>query len=155
MKQLTILFLVRDNQVLLAMKKRGFGQGRWNGVGGKVETGESLEEAAKRECYEEILVTPLNYQKVAEILFDEMHMEKRDRLQVHIFLCNKWQGTPQETDEMAPKWFKKDELPYNDMWSDDPHWLPRVLAGKKLRCEFKLGKDDKLLSKAIKEVDKF
>ncbi|MEK7504190.1 MAG: hypothetical protein AAB550_01680 [Patescibacteria group bacterium] len=36
MKQATLCFLVKDNQILLAMKKRGFGVGKWNGVGGKV-----------------------------------------------------------------------------------------------------------------------
>lgn len=34
MKKVTIVFLVRDDKILLAMKKRGFGEGKWNGVGG-------------------------------------------------------------------------------------------------------------------------
>ena len=41
MKLVTLLFLRRDGQILLAMKKRGFGEGKWNGVGGKVEPGET------------------------------------------------------------------------------------------------------------------
>ncbi len=36
------------------MKKRGFGEGRWNGFGGKVNEGEGVEEAAKRELEEEV-----------------------------------------------------------------------------------------------------
>jgi 8-oxo-dGTP pyrophosphatase MutT (NUDIX family) len=36
------------------MKKRGFGEGRWNGVGGKVEPGESIEAALIREAKEEV-----------------------------------------------------------------------------------------------------
>lgn len=40
--------------MLLAMKKRGFGVGKFNGVGGKVEVGESEQEAAIREAEEEI-----------------------------------------------------------------------------------------------------
>jgi hypothetical protein len=36
-KQATLLFLIKDQKILLAMKKRGFGKGRWNGVGGKPE----------------------------------------------------------------------------------------------------------------------
>ncbi|CAN0505072.1 unnamed protein product, partial [Ectocarpus sp. 12 AP-2014] len=35
-----------SKEILLGMKKRGFGEGKWNGFGGKVESGESVEEAA-------------------------------------------------------------------------------------------------------------
>ena len=37
MKQATLCLLVKDNEILLAMKKRGFGVGKWNGVGGKID----------------------------------------------------------------------------------------------------------------------
>ena len=47
-KTLSLLFLRREDEILLAMKKRGFGKGRWNGVGGKVEVGESIEQAMIR-----------------------------------------------------------------------------------------------------------
>ena len=50
----TVVFLIRENQVLLAMKKRGFGEGKWNGVGGKLDPGETVEQALVRECQEEI-----------------------------------------------------------------------------------------------------
>ena len=42
MKQTTLLFLRKDNHILLAMKKRGFGINKWNGAGGKVEEGETI-----------------------------------------------------------------------------------------------------------------
>ena len=47
-KVLTLLFALRPGHVLLGMKKRGFGKGRWNGFGGKVEKDETIEEAAIR-----------------------------------------------------------------------------------------------------------
>jgi 8-oxo-dGTP pyrophosphatase MutT (NUDIX family) len=40
----------------VGLKKRGFGQGKWNGFGGKVEAGETIEAAAARELKEESLV---------------------------------------------------------------------------------------------------
>ena len=52
-KILTLVFLREDGRVLLGMKKRGFGAGKWNGFGGKVETGETITEAAVREVKEE------------------------------------------------------------------------------------------------------
>jgi len=48
-KLLTLLFVLEPCRVLLGMKKRGFGAGRWNGFGGKVQTEETIEEAAIRQ----------------------------------------------------------------------------------------------------------
>ena len=47
-KVLTLVFVQNDNKTLLGLKKRGFGKGRWNGFGGKVEKGETIVEGAKR-----------------------------------------------------------------------------------------------------------
>lgn len=149
MKQLTLLFLIRDNQVLLAMKKRGFGAGRWNGVGGKLDEGETIEQALVRECQEEISVTPVDYRKAARIIFHEQHQGTKNTLEVHVFTCTKWEGEPEETEEMAPKWFDTGEIPYDEMWPDDPYWLPQVLAGKSLEAEFTLDDNDQIVSKSV------
>lgn len=45
---------MKENQILLAMKKRGFGAGKWNGAGGKINAGETIEEATTREVDEEL-----------------------------------------------------------------------------------------------------
>src|ERR1039458_5706638 len=103
MKQATLMFLVDGGKVLLAMKKRGFGVGRWNGVGGKVKDDESIEEAAIRECQEEIIVTPVNLTKAAVINF-YFPKEKSDwNQEVTTYLCNKWSGEPAETEEMRDR----------------------------------------------------
>ena len=47
-KILTLLFVLSPGKVLLGMKKRGFGMGRWNGFGGKVHSDETVEEGAIR-----------------------------------------------------------------------------------------------------------
>jgi 8-oxo-dGTP diphosphatase/2-hydroxy-dATP diphosphatase len=47
-KLLTLAFLRRSSQILLGYKKRGFGQGLWNGFGGKVQNGETIVAAARR-----------------------------------------------------------------------------------------------------------
>lgn len=155
MKQLTVLFLLKDDEILLAMKKRGFGEGRFNGVGGKVETGETLEQALIRECQEEIGVTPHKFKKQAEIIFHEQHQGKPDVLQVHVFTATTWTGEPTETEEMAPKWFNISDIPYEQMWADDPYWLPQILNGKRLKCEFHLDENDKVYRQSVKEVSGF
>lgn len=154
-KTLSLLFLRKDGQILLAMKKRGFGEGRWNGVGGKVEKGESVEEAMIRETQEEIGITPTSYQKVANIRFDEFFKGEPAIMHVHIFTASEWTGEPTESDEMAPKWFKESDVPYEQMWADDPYWLPQVLEGKKISADFKLDKQDAIISHDMQEVSGF
>ena len=52
-KILTLCIIHQHSKILLGMKKRGHGVGKWNGFGGKVEKGETIEEAARRETKEE------------------------------------------------------------------------------------------------------
>lgn len=157
MKEIVVnlLFLVKGDQVLLAMKKRGFGVGRYNGVGGKVELAETIEQALIRETQEEINVTPINIEKMADITFNEYFKGEPTIMHVHVFTSDKWSGEPTESEEMAPKWFLKNDIPYSEMWPDDPYWLPQILNSKKLIANFKLDKNDAIIAHSIKIVKKF
>ncbi len=150
MKTTTLLLLLRDDEILLAMKKRGFGSGRWNGVGGKIEGDETIEQALIRECQEEIGVTPVEYQPVA--VHDFQFPDGTSDMQVHTYLCQKWEGEPVESEEMAPRWFKISDIPYDDMWQDDIHWLPLVLEGKCLHTQFTFDENEKLVDTHIHEA---
>lgn len=145
LRQSTLLFLVKDDKILLALKKRGFGKGKYNGVGGKLEAGESTTEAAIRECQEEIGVTPKLIDNVAilDFIFAE---DKSDwNQQVIVYLCSAWEGDPIETDEMKPKWFSLDSIPYDDMWPDDKYWLPQALNNKFVKASFKFDEDESIV----------
>ncbi len=118
------------------MKKRGFGEGRWNGVGGKVDPGESPLQAAIRECQEEITVTPTDLKPAGQLhFFDYPDTE----FYCHIFTATTWQGTPTETEEMRPQWFTIASIPYDIMWPDDIFWLPTLLEGKLFKGKFVIG----------------
>jgi 8-oxo-dGTP pyrophosphatase MutT (NUDIX family) len=157
----TLLFLVRRDEetgevsdVCLAMKRRGFGEGRWNGAGGKCEPGESVEDAVRRETEEEILVSPGELVKAAELEFLFPHEPDWDQL-VHVFLAEDWEGEPGESEEMSPRWFGIHDIPFDEMWPDDPFWLPRVLDGESLRARFVFGEGDEILEQEIKAVSGF
>jgi len=152
-KVCTLLFLRKDDQILLAMKKRGFGANRFNGVGGKLDPGETIEQALVRECQEEIEVTPKKYQKVAEHDFIGKNDDSSNwNMYVHAYLCYEWEGEPTETEEMKPEWFKLSEIPYENMWQDDEYWLPQVLEGRKVFCKFTFDENDNMLTHDVKEV---
>lgn len=155
MKHSTLIFLINSEdskvKILLAMKKRGFGMGLWNGVGGKVGEGESILNAAKRECMEEINVGAKTLEKVAEIYFDDLGHPEWSQT-VTAYICKSWEGEPKESEEMNPKWFSLDEIPYDQMWIDDKYWLPIVLEGKKVKGNFVFGKENEILDYNIEEV---
>ena len=152
LRQATLCFLIRDDEILLAMKKRGFGIGRWNGMGGKLKNGEEIENAAIRETNEEVGVTPKNLKKKAVLKFYFPHHSDWSK-KVTVYFSEKWEGEPSESEEMLPKWFKKNNLPFNSMWSSDIHWLKTVLEGKKIEAEFLFGEGDIVLDFKIKEVE--
>jgi len=124
---------VASGRVLLGIKKRGFGKGKINGFGGKLEANETFEQAMLREAEEEISIKPEEYFEAAELSFYDA-----DSLAffVKAFIIRRWEGTPRESDELKPFWVSIDALPFTRMWEDDVHWLPAVLSGRKLNAKF-------------------
>lgn len=123
----TLMFVCHDGQVLLIRKKRGFGMGKINGPGGKLDPGEAEIDCAVRETQEELGVTALDAVKRGELWFqfvDGMAMH------VAVFMAERHQGEAIETEEAAPLWTPIDAIPFEQMWADDAHWLHRMLTGK-------------------------
>lgn len=129
-----LCFLVRDGQVLLGRKKRGFGQGRIVGPGGKLEAGERPIAAAAREVAEEtgLRVAQENLTEVAQITYRFPARPAWDQ-DATVFMSDRWTGQPTESDEIDPRWWRVDELPLDEMWDDARYWLPKVLAGERVR----------------------
>lgn len=149
-KLLTLCLIQKDEKLLLGMKKRGFGKGRWNGFGGKVNSNESIELAAKRELKEEAGVIAQDMEKFG--ILDFKFPNDPEIFQVHIFKVQKFKGEPQESEEMTPQWFHVKDIPFKQMWSDDKYWLPLFLEEKKFQGKFFFDKNDNVLDKEIFEV---
>mgnify|MGYP000462784015 FL=1 len=129
----TLLYIIKDNKVLLILKKKGLGQGFYNGVGGKVEPNETIEQAMIRECKEEVGIIPKNVRWMGLL---EFYNDDRLYGYVYVFMTNEFEGTPVETDEAKPFWFDIKKVPYDKMWEDDRYWLPLVLDGKRILGRF-------------------
>jgi len=136
----TLCFPVRGDpptEVLLGFKKTGFGVGKVTGFGGKVEPGETVVAAALRELAEEAgLSAAENDLRPAGRLTFSFPARPSWSQVVHVLLVTSWDGTPIESDEMRPAWFRVDALPFARMWQDASHWLPRILAGERLDLAF-------------------
>ncbi len=151
----TLVYVVRDGKVLLIRKKRGLGAGYYNGVGGKVEEGEDVVPAAIRECREEVGIEPRDLEWMGILEF--WNYEGNSRVEsvhfVHVFLAHDFSGVPRESEEAKPIWFSINEVPYDNMWSDDMMWLPKVLGGKRVYARFNFG-NWKLISGQVFELIK-
>jgi 8-oxo-dGTP pyrophosphatase MutT (NUDIX family) len=151
----TNVFLRRGDEILLAMKKRGHGEGHWNGAGGKPDPGETIEQTMVREAQEEIGVTPLRYEKIAEYTIYQRYKGEPCENIGHLYFCTGWDGEPTESDEMAPRWFTLSDIPYDHMWPDVVYAFPRLLAGTKVRATFRYDDANQLISHEITEVADF
>jgi 8-oxo-dGTP diphosphatase / 2-hydroxy-dATP diphosphatase len=147
----TLVIIQQNKRVLLGMKKRGFGQGRWNGFGGKIKKNESNKDAAKRELWEEALIRAEKLKKIGILKF--IWIEKDDQLAVHIFKAEDYSGHPKETEEMKPRWFTQNRIPFKKMWPDDQYWFKYFLANKKFKGSFKFDQNDRIVSRKLKKVD--
>jgi len=164
MKQATLCLLLKNQgnqkELLLAMKKRGFGVGKWNGVGGKFDPSKgdkTIIDTAIRETKEEIGLIVNNPQRAAVLNFYFPYVPK-DRgwdQTVHVFLSSDWSGELLETDEMKPQWFKLNEIPFEQMWDDDRVWLPLILRDKKLKADFIFKKGEIIKGYKLKFTEGF
>ena len=149
-KILTLCLIHQGSQILLGMKKRGFGSGKWNGFGGKLEKGETIEQAARREVREEAGIDVQDLEKMGILEF--FFQDTGETLEVHVFRSHQFLGTVQESDEMKPQWFDISEIPYDRMWQDDPYWLPLLLDGKTFMGRFCFDVSGNLLSHILEEL---
>lgn len=175
---LTLAYVVRErsgahglaggsHEVLLGKKLRGFGLGKWNGFGGKVEASDvSVAAAAARELREEANVgvgerdlesrgaitytfegrkeTRVGFEMLDLLVTYVNNANKWNWKEVHVLLTKKFQGEPSESDEMLPRWFAQDAIPFDNMWADeDRFWLQDVLfKGKSVRGHYHLAADE-------------
>ncbi|MDQ3200188.1 MAG: 8-oxo-dGTP diphosphatase [Verrucomicrobiota bacterium] len=140
-----LLFVIHAGKVLLIRKKRGFGAGKINGPGGKIDPGETALQSAVRETFEELGITVLDAAH-----HGDLHFQFQDGLSLHcaVFRAEDFEGEPRETEEAVPLWTPLDGIPYDEMWADDRHWLPLLIRGAHFTGYFEFD-GEKLLHREI------
>lgn len=155
----TLLYIIKSDKILLIKKKRGLGAGLYNGVGGKVELGESPDEAAIRETIEEIGVKPKNVEWIGLL---EFHNDFKLYGFVFVYVADDYEGEIRETDEAEPVWFDLAEIPFDNMWEDDRYWMPYLIKKQKFYGRFffmnnwgKLYRSELYLLSGVKIEDRY
>lgn len=147
----TLCFLLRDGQagaeVLLGLKRTGFGLGKIVGVGGHVEPGETDAQAVVREVCEEVSVVVLeeDLDDAGLVRFVFPARPEWD-MSCRLFTARRWTGEPAESPEITPEWFNAAALPLERMWQDAEHWLPPVLAGRTIDVVVVLNEDNQTVA---------
>ena len=133
-----VAYFIIDGQVLLGLRKKvsmGLGENLIAGVGGKVEEGETVEEALKREVFEEISVSVTLCREMGKVHF--LFPDRPDwQQEMTIFIVEEWEDEAKESKVILPMWVPINDLPEDQMWDDNLYWLPFVLKGKRVNGTF-------------------
>ncbi|MHA7156020.1 8-oxo-dGTP diphosphatase [Arthrobacter sp. TMN-50] len=153
-RPVALCFLFREtaagSEVLLGLKKTGFGAGRIVTLGGGVEPGETEAEAAVREVAEEsgVVVVESRLTRLGRIRW-RFPSQPAANMDAAIFTAVEWTGTPRPTTEVEPAWYPVTDLPWDGMWDDARHWLGSVIDGTPLDVLVTLNSDNETVLSAV------
>lgn len=119
----TLCYMRKDEHILMLLrnkKKNDVNSGKWIGVGGKLEAGETPYEAIMREIEEETGYIPKYCDFRGIVLF---HYNDHPPEYMHLYTCEEFSGQIKECDEGDLKWIKKEEVKNLKLWEGDRIFL--------------------------------
>ena len=136
MKLATLCYLRRDGKTLMihrVKKAHDMHAGKWNGLGGKLDPGESPEECAVREVYEESGLRACNPQLKGFLTFPLF--AKDEDWYVFVYVVKDFEGELIDSPEGDLRWVDDADLTSLNLWEGDPIFLPwldrpSVFSGK-------------------------
>ncbi len=135
----TLCHVIKGDSLLLKRATRGISKGKWNGPGGKFNPGETPAQCAVRETLEETglrMIDPFLHGK----MYFYMNGSRRLDIDGYLFSARKFSGRLKSTEEGEVRWFKRQDLPFNEMWDDDKTWIDLMLEGRRFNSYFYYGR---------------
>jgi 8-oxo-dGTP diphosphatase len=137
MKLATLIYIRRDGKTLMVhrnKKPNDMHMGKWNGMGGKLEQGESPEECAVREAREETGLELREPRLAGFITFPAF--DDFEDWYVFLFTATEFSGELIESPEGHLEWIRDTDLLDLNLWDGDRVFLPWVLAGRFFSAKF-------------------
>ena len=143
MKKTTLCYIEKDEKYLMLYrnkKEHDPNEGKWIGVGGKIEPGESPDECVAREVFEETSLKPEHFVYRGLIHFISDEWEDED---MYLYTA---QGVDVSTDEDIPcdegtlKWIRKRDISSLNLWEGDRYFLELIAKDSpffEMRLEYK------------------
>jgi 8-oxo-dGTP diphosphatase len=146
---LCFVFGHEHDALLMIHKKRGQGAGKWNVPGGKIQGGESDEEAAARECLEETGILPAGLREAGKLEFYFPESDAWDNT-CTVFTAERFSGAlVPESEECTAEWVPLDKIPVEQMWDSDRLWLPLLFSGKNFHRVYFFDAADQVLEERV------
>ena len=126
-----LCYLKKDNQYLFMLRnkeKNDLNEGKWIGIGGHIEPGETKEEALIREVKEETGFTIKSFSYRGEILFINNDYQEI----MYIFTSDDFDGEMIECNEGELSWIDKDKILDLNLWEGDRYFLKPLLNSDKM-----------------------
>jgi 8-oxo-dGTP diphosphatase len=149
MQLATLCYLMDGERTLMIhriKKKNDFHEGKWNGLGGKFEPGETPEECAIREIKEEsglLMINPRMHGFITFPMFDG----KKDWY-VFVFTASKFEGELIDSHEGKLEWIPNEKLLGLNLWEGDRIFIPWLFQEKFFSAKF-VYEDGKFVSHSV------
>ncbi len=135
MKLATLCYIEKDGKTLMMLRNRKQGdihKGKYNGLGGKLEPGESPDECVVREVFEEsgLTIEPLFRGIITFPLFTP-----GDDWYVFVYTADDFTGEQIDSPEGTLEWVPTESLLELNLWEGDRHFLQWLRDGKKFSAK--------------------
>lgn len=149
MQLATLCYLKQNNKTLMlhrVKKENDMHEGKWNGLGGKFEPGETPEECVIREIEEESglkIINPTLHGWISFPAFDDI----KDWF-VFIFSATEFSGELIDSDEGNLEWIEDEKISSLNLWEGDKIFMDWINKNKFFSAKF-IYKNKKLKSHSV------